>query len=72
VLVMARQIGIALGVAILVAIVGTSGGDEAVGAFKDGWVFVIATAVTASLAMLATRGRAAEAPRAAQPAELAA
>ena len=72
VLVMARQIGIALGVAILVAIVGTSSGDEAVGAFKDGWVFVIATAVTASLAMLATRGRTAEAPRPAQPAELAA
>jgi hypothetical protein len=33
-------------------------------------VFVVGTAVTASLAMVATRGRAAEAPPAAQPAEL--
>jgi hypothetical protein len=61
----------ALGVAVLIAIVGSSGGGEAVGAFKDAWVFVIATAVAASLAMLGTRSRAAEAARAAQPAELA-
>jgi MFS family permease len=72
VLIMARQIGMALGVAILVAVIGTSGGGEAVGAFQDAWVFVIATAVTASLAMLATRSRRAEAAVAAQPAELAA
>src|SRR5215204_5377673 len=62
VLIMARQIGMALGVAILFAIVVTSGGGEAVGAFKDACVFVVGTAVTASLAMVATRGLAAEAP----------
>jgi EmrB/QacA subfamily drug resistance transporter len=70
VLVMARQIGMALGVAILIAIVGTSGGGEAVSAYKDAWVFVVGTAVTASLAMVATRGRAAEARPAAQAVEL--
>lgn len=70
VLVMARQIGMALGVAILIAIVGTSGGGEAVGAYKNVWVFVVGTAVIASLAMVATRGRAAGAPPAAQPVEL--
>jgi EmrB/QacA subfamily drug resistance transporter len=72
VLIMARQIGMALGVAILVAIVGTPGGAEAVGAFKDAWVFVVATAVTASLAMLATHSRPAQGALATQPAELAA
>src|SRR5215216_6350399 len=48
----------------------TSGGGEAVSAFKDAWVFVVGTAVTASLAMVAAGGRAAEARPAAQPVEL--
>lgn len=55
---MSRQIGAVLGVAILVAIVGTPSPDAAVDAFKHGWVFVIGAAAAASLAMLAT-GRAA-------------
>jgi EmrB/QacA subfamily drug resistance transporter len=52
---MARQIGAVLGVAILVAIVGTPSPDAAVDAFKHGWLFVIGAAAGASLAMLATR-----------------
>jgi MFS family permease len=48
---MSRQIGSALGVAILIAIVGTPSPDEAVAAFGHGWTFV-AAAMGASAAVL--------------------
>ena len=56
---MARQIGTVLGVAILVAIVGTG---AQVSAFQEAWVVLVATSATASLAMLATRSKAVQAP----------
>jgi MFS family permease len=55
---MSRQIGAVLGVAILVAIVGTPAPNQAVDAFQHGWEFVVGTAAAASLAMLATGSRA--------------
>ena len=58
---MARQIGTVLGVAILVAIVGTG---AQVSAFQDAWIVLVATSATASLAMLATRSKAVQAPAA--------
>ena len=66
-LVMARQIGAVIGVAVFVAIVGTPSPADAVGAFQDAWVFVTSAAVAASLAMLATRSRATERAPATQP-----
>ena len=45
--VMSRQIGIALGVAGLVAILGVSTGEGAVHAFHHAWIFMIACALTA-------------------------
>src|SRR3954468_4345818 len=58
---MSRQIGAVLGVAILVAIVGTPTPETAVDAFKDGWMFVVGAAGAASLAMIATGRRPGEA-----------
>jgi MFS family permease len=51
VLSMSRQIGVALGVAVLVSIVGTPAPGEALDAFKSGWEFQIAAAITAAAAM---------------------
>jgi MFS family permease len=45
--VMSRQIGIALGVAGLVAILGVSTGEGAVHAFHHAWIFMIACALVA-------------------------
>jgi hypothetical protein len=45
--VMSRQIGIALGVAGLVAILGVSTGEGAVHAFHHAWMFMIACALAA-------------------------
>jgi MFS family permease len=45
--VMSRQIGIALGVAGLVAILGVSTGQGAVQAFHHAWIFMIACALVA-------------------------
>jgi EmrB/QacA subfamily drug resistance transporter len=50
---MSRQIGAALGVAILIAILGTPGPGEAVAAFGHGWIFVAAAAAGTGAAMLA-------------------
>jgi EmrB/QacA subfamily drug resistance transporter len=50
---MSRQIGAALGVAILIAIVGTPAAGEAVDAFADGWTFIALTSVGAALAAAA-------------------
>lgn len=69
VLSMSRQIGAAIGVAILVAILGTSTGPGALGDFRRAWVFMALTAVGASLACLALgRVRVLGAPEAPAPA----
>jgi EmrB/QacA subfamily drug resistance transporter len=46
---MTRQIGIALGVACLVAILGTASGATAVGAFHHAWVFMVGCSLLAGL-----------------------
>jgi len=53
VLTMSRQLGIALGVAILVAVLGTPVPGEALSAFQAGWMFQIAAALLGALAGLA-------------------
>ena len=49
---MSRQLGSALGVAILVAIVGQPSGS-AVAAFRSGWTFIVGAALCAGAALLA-------------------
>jgi EmrB/QacA subfamily drug resistance transporter len=44
---MCRQIGLALGVACLVAIIGTATGASAVSAFHHAWMFMVACSLTA-------------------------
>jgi hypothetical protein len=51
---MSRQIGAALGVAVLVAVVGTPAPQDAVAAFGHGWLFVAGVMGAASVAMLLT------------------
>jgi hypothetical protein len=53
VLSMSRQIGVALGVAVLVSIVGTPAPGQAVDAFQDGYVFITAIALAAAVAIAA-------------------
>jgi EmrB/QacA subfamily drug resistance transporter len=54
VLSMSRQIGVALGVAVLVALVGSpSSAADAVSSFKDGYTFITAAALAAAVAMAA-------------------
>jgi hypothetical protein len=64
---MSRQIGVALGVAVLVAILGTPSAGDALGRFSDGWAFMAAAALGAALAFasLGTAKAAAPAPAAA-------
>jgi uncharacterized protein (TIGR00369 family) len=50
---MSRQIGAALGVAVLIAIIGTPAPGEAVDAFANGWTFIALTSVGAALAAAA-------------------
>ncbi len=51
-----RQVGAVLGVALVVAVVGTPAPAEALAAFRDAWVFVIVLALAAMLASLALPG----------------
>ena len=67
VLSMSRQIGVALGVAVLVSIVGTPAPGEALDRFKDGYGFMTGVAIAAAVAMWAI-GRIGPAPAAAQAA----
>jgi MFS family permease len=53
VLSMSRQIGVALGVAVLVSIVGTPAPGEAVNRFQDGYTFIAVVALAAAVAMAA-------------------
>ncbi len=48
---MCRQIGLALGVACLVAIIGTNSGQAAVNAFHHAWFFMVVCSVTAGLVL---------------------
>ncbi len=50
---MSRQLGTALGVAILVAIIGHPSPAGAVDAFRHGWTFMIAASLAAGLALFA-------------------
>ena len=53
VLTMSRQLGIALGVAIFVAVLGTPAPSEVLDAFRAGWTFQIVAALLGALAGLA-------------------
>ena len=46
---MCRQIGLALGVSCLVAVLGTTTGLDAVHAFHHAWIFMAACSLTAGL-----------------------
>jgi len=50
---MSRQLGSALGVAILVAVLGHPTPASALGAFRDGWAVIIGFALLAGIALLA-------------------
>ncbi|WP_205697505.1 MFS transporter [Conexibacter sp. SYSU D00693] len=52
VLTMARQLGTVLGVAVLVAILGSGDASDPIGAFQGGWTFMVVSGLLASLAAL--------------------
>jgi MFS family permease len=49
---MSRQVGTALGVAVLVAVIGHPNPADAVDAFRDGWTFIIASGLSAGAVLL--------------------
>jgi hypothetical protein len=53
---MSRQIGVALGVAVLVSLIGIPGPGEALDRFQDGYLFITAAALAAAAA-IASIGR---------------
>jgi MFS family permease len=53
VLTMSRQLGIALGVAVFVAVLGTPAPGEALAAFQEGWTFQITAALLGAVAGVA-------------------
>jgi hypothetical protein len=57
---MSRQIGVALGVACLVAIVGSATGASAVRAFHHAWLFMVACALVAGAVLQGIGARATE------------
>jgi EmrB/QacA subfamily drug resistance transporter len=57
---MSRQIGVALGVACLVAILGTSSGAAAVTAFHHAWIFMLGCGLLAGAVLQGIGARAAE------------
>jgi EmrB/QacA subfamily drug resistance transporter len=57
---MTRQIGVALGVACLVAILGTATGAGAVGAFHHAWAFMTGCSLLAGVILLGVGARATE------------
>jgi hypothetical protein len=70
---MVRQVGFAVGVALIVAVLGTPApGDDALTAFRHGWLVVAAVAVLAGVpALLLRRPAAAPHAPAAPPADAA-
>jgi EmrB/QacA subfamily drug resistance transporter len=69
---MTRQIGVALGVAGLVAILGTAAGASAVGAFHHAWYFMIACGLASGLVLQGIGAKATETADASSSAEPAA
>jgi MFS family permease len=67
VLSMSRQIGVALGIAVLVSVVGTPAPGQAVDSFKDGYTFITAVALAAAvvIGLIGRLGEAAQPVRAA-------
>jgi MFS family permease len=49
---MSRQLGSALGVAVLVAIIGTPSPETIVASFRDGWTFMAGSALAAAVVLL--------------------
>jgi hypothetical protein len=53
---MLRQVGLAIGVAVLVAVLGTPNGPAAaLSAFRDGWIVIAAVSLTSAAAGLMLR-----------------
>jgi EmrB/QacA subfamily drug resistance transporter len=66
---MTRQFGIALGVAVLIAVLGTPRGSEILGSFRAGWEVMAGLAFASAIAAVAI-GRLRAAPVRARPIEL--
>jgi EmrB/QacA subfamily drug resistance transporter len=65
---MVRQIGIALGVALLIAVLGTPARGDAVAAFQRGWIAMVVTGLVAAVVALGIRRPRAVAEPVAMPA----
>jgi MFS family permease len=52
---MVRQIGIALGVALLIAVLGTPVRADAVAAFQRGWILMVVTGLVAAVVAMGIR-----------------